>query len=55
MAACNGSFIKQAMTFFGADIARRCTGNGSGIVLLCQGIHIDAAEGIRTAIDGFTD
>ncbi len=53
MTAGNRSFIKQAVTFLGADITRRCTGQSRCIMFLRQSIHINPAKGIRAAIDRF--
>src|SRR5690606_40683310 len=45
-------FVKQCGAFFTADITRRRARQGSSVMFLRQGIHVDSAEGIRLAVNG---
>ncbi len=45
--------IEQAVAFLAAHVARRCTGQGCGVMLLGQGVHVDTAQAIAITVDGF--
>ncbi len=48
----DGLGVEQGRAFLAAHVAGRGSGDRGGVVFLGQGIHVDAAEGVRLAMNG---
>ena len=50
-AAFDGLAVEQGGAFLAADVAGWCASQGGCVVLLCQGVHVDPAQGIGLTVN----